>query len=82
MWFDDPGYVLGPSLKWHITKSVPAYSNFSKKCQLCLQEKFEILNSSNPNELVNKRSEYRVYIYIYIYIYQYIILAVCYGHCA
>ena len=46
-----------PSLKWHIIKSVPAYSNISKKCQLCLQEKFEILNYPNPNELLNKRSE-------------------------
>ena len=46
-----------PSLKWSIIKSVPAYSNISKKFQLCLQEKFEILNYRNPNELVNKRSE-------------------------
>ena len=46
-----------PSLKWYIIKSVPAYSNFSKKCQLCLQEKFEILNYPNPNELLNRRSE-------------------------
>ena len=46
-----------PSLKWYIIKSVPAYSNISKKCQLCLQEKFEILNYPNPNELLNKRSE-------------------------
>ena len=45
------------SLKWYIIKSVPAYSNISKKCQLCLQEKFEILNYPNPNELLNKRSE-------------------------
>ena len=46
-----------PSLKWYIIRSVPAYSNISKKCQLCLQEKFEILNYLNPNELLNKRSE-------------------------
>ena len=46
-----------PSLKWSIIKSVPAYSNISKKCHLCLQEKFEILNYTNPNELLNKRSE-------------------------
>ena len=45
-----------PSLKWSIIKSVPAYSNISKKCQLCLQEKFEILNYPNPNELLNKKS--------------------------
>ena len=46
-----------PSLKWSLVKSVPAYSNISKKSQLCLQEKFEILNYPNPNELLNKRSE-------------------------
>ena len=45
------------SLKRYIIKSVPAYSNISKKCQLCLQEKFEILNYPNPNELLYKRSE-------------------------
>ena len=45
------------SLKWSIIKSVPAYSNISKKSQLCLQGKFEILNYPNPNELLNKRSE-------------------------
>ena len=50
-----------PSLKWSIMKSVPAYSNISKKCQLCLQEKFEILNYSNPNELLNKiRAHFKV----------------------
>ena len=32
-----------PSLKWSIIKSVPVYSNISKKCQLCLQEKFLII---------------------------------------
>ena len=46
-----------PSLKWSIIISVPAYSNISKKCRLPLQEKFEILNYPNPNELLNKRSE-------------------------
>ena len=46
-----------PPLKWYIIKAVPAYSNISKKCQLCLQEKFKILNYPNPNELLNKRLE-------------------------
>ena len=36
-----------PSLKWSIIKSVPAYSNTSKKCQLCLTGKFEISNYPN-----------------------------------
>ena len=46
-----------PSLKWYIVISIPAYSNFPKKYQLCLQEKFEILNYPNLNELLNKISE-------------------------
>ena len=55
-----------PSLKWYIIKSVPAYSNISKKCQLCLQEKFEILNYLNPNELLNKRY-LKVYFFKFIF---------------
>ena len=46
-----------PTLKWHILKSVTPYSNITKKCRLCLQEKFEILSCPNPDELLNKRSE-------------------------
>ena len=46
-----------PVLKWSIVKSVPAYSNISKKCLLCLHEKLEILNYPNQAELLNKRSE-------------------------
>ena len=46
-----------PTLKWHILKSVAPYSNITKKCRLCLQEKFEILSYPNPDELLNKRSE-------------------------
>ena len=53
-------YLEIPPMKNSLTylkiKSVPAYSSISKKCQLCLQEKFEILNYPNPNELL-KRSE-------------------------
>ena len=44
------------SLKWSMIKTAPTYSNNSKKCQLCLQEKLEIFNHPNPNELLNKRS--------------------------
>ena len=46
-----------PTLKWYILKSVAPYSNITKKCRLCLQEKFEILSYPNPDELLNKRSE-------------------------
>ena len=35
-----------PILKWSIVKSVPTYSNISKKCALCLQENYEKLSST------------------------------------
>ena len=45
------------SLKWSVVKSVPRYSNISKRCLLCLHEMFEILNYPNQGELLSKRSE-------------------------
>ena len=46
-----------PSLKWSAVKSVPGCSNISKRCLLCLHEKFEIVNYPNQEELLNKSSE-------------------------
>ena len=62
------------SLKWFIIKSVLAYLNISKKCLLCLQEKFGIINYPNPNQWFNKTSQLNwkcwwcghVYIYLMI----------------
>ena len=42
---------------WCLGKSAPGYSNISKRCMLCLHEKYEILNFSDQEELLNKRSE-------------------------
>ena len=58
VWEENRKLKKMPSLKRYIIKSVPAYSNISKTRQLCLQEKIEILNYTNPNELLNKRSEF------------------------
>ncbi len=44
-------------LNWSILKTAPAYNNISKKCILCLQEKFEIITHANQECLLNKRSE-------------------------
>mgnify|MGYP006056151563 CR=1 FL=1 len=44
-------------LNWSILKTAPAYSNISKRCVLCLQEKFEIIKHPNQNCLLNKKSE-------------------------
>ena len=46
-----------PMLKWSILKSVPGYSNITKKCQLCLHEKLSIITYPDQSELLNKRSE-------------------------
>ena len=48
---------ITPSLKWSIMKRAKSYSNTSKVCRLCLQEKLEILRYPNKSELLNKRSE-------------------------
>ena len=46
-----------PNLNWEIVRSVPAYSNITKRCILCLYEKILIASYPNPEELLNKRSE-------------------------
>ena len=46
-----------PDLKWSILKQIPAYSNVSKKCNLCLREKLEIIKYENKEELLNKNNE-------------------------
>ena len=50
-------YKETPSLKWSNVKSVPVYTNITKKCFLYLPEKLEIINYLNQEELLNKRSE-------------------------
>ena len=45
------------TLKWSIVKSVPSYSNISKKCSAFLHEKLEIVNFEDQDHLLNKRSE-------------------------
>lgn len=51
------GQIQKLSLKWSIVKSAPGYSSITKKCSLCLHEKFEIANYPNQEELINKWSE-------------------------
>ena len=41
-------------LQCSIIKSIPAYSNISKKCHLCLHEKLETLNYPDSNKLLNE----------------------------
>ena len=46
-----------PTLTWSVVRTVPPYSNTTKKCALCLHEKLEIPMYLDPEELLNKRSE-------------------------
>ena len=43
-----------PNLMWCTVKSVAGYSNISKRCLLCLHEKYEILNYPHQEGLLNK----------------------------
>ena len=57
IWEMKDKHSINPNLMWCIVKSVPGYSNISKRCMLCLHEKYEILNYPDQEELLNKRSE-------------------------
>jgi hypothetical protein len=48
---------ITPSINWSIVKRAKPYSNTTKSCPLCLQEKLEILCYDNKSELLNKRTE-------------------------
>ena len=48
---------INPALKLSILTHARPYSNVSKKCNLCLRKKYEILFYKNKEELLNKRSE-------------------------
>ena len=46
-----------PKISWSILKHAPAYSNTTKRCMLCLQEKLAIITYPEQHKLLNKRSE-------------------------
>ena len=50
----DPKKLFG--VKWRVLRSCQAYSNESKKCNLCLQEKYFIIYRKDLSSL-NKRNE-------------------------
>ena len=47
--------ITNPVIKWSIIDYAKPYINGSKRCNLCLTEKYHIINS--PLKLLNKRSE-------------------------
>ena len=46
-----------PEISWKIVKSAPAYTNTSKRCALCLEEKMAIITYPDKEKFLNKRSE-------------------------
>jgi hypothetical protein len=47
---------LNPVVSWKIIKQCDAYNPVTKRCNLCINEKYEILFFKHPN-LLNKKSE-------------------------
>ena len=47
--------IDNPVIKWSVIDNAKSYVNGSKRCNLCVTEKFHIINS--PLKLLNKRSE-------------------------
>ena len=45
-----------PALVWEIIRTVPPYTNITKRCSLCLHEELVILMYPNQSELLNKKS--------------------------
>ena len=45
-----------PKIKWRIIKQYPSYNPLNDKCELCRNEKLEILKNKGSN-MLNKRSE-------------------------
>ena len=42
VWEIKERFKIMPPLQWSIIKSIPAYSNISKKCQLCMQKNLKL----------------------------------------
>ena len=57
IWKMKDKHNISPNLMRCIVKSVPGYSDMSKRFMLCLHEKYEILNYPDQEELLSKRSE-------------------------
>ena len=45
------------TIKWSVLKHAFSYTGGSKRCNLCLEEKFSILNEKRKKDLLNKKSE-------------------------
>ena len=57
VWKMKENYGEMPTIKWSVIKTMPAYSNISRRCLLCLQEKLCIIEHDNQENLLNRKSE-------------------------
>ena len=46
------------TIKWSILKHAISYTGGSKRCNLCLEEKFCILKDINKDNLINKKAKF------------------------
>ena len=46
-----------PKLQWSVMKKSSPYSNISKRCMICLNEKLAIIQFEDHANLINKRNE-------------------------
>jgi hypothetical protein len=51
---NNPDYTI----KWSILKHAISYTGGSKRCNLCLEEKFCILKDINKDNLLNKKAKF------------------------
>ena len=61
VWEKKPTIDQIPSLKWSIITVLPAYSNITKRCQLCLYEKYAIFTYPDP-EIMSKSPQQRKFL--------------------
>ena len=48
---------LSYSIKWDFIEKAPTFNPVTKKCRLCLKEKYHILYNNNNNSTLNRRQE-------------------------
>ena len=46
-----------PSVRWEVLRKVNSYNPNKKQCNLCLNEKLEIVLNDDSNNILNKRNE-------------------------
>ena len=49
--------IYNPKASWAVKNQFRAYKPQSKRCSLCLNEKLEILEDKEENNLLNRKSE-------------------------